>query len=324
MEFRHRGNRRVTNQPDRGAGSAVWNNSVSKSVCRSTLPHGKLLWKFDSGIKGTQPDRGLAYWSDGKESRIVVAVMNFVYALDATTGTPISTFGNDGPHRSARRPAARAVRPVDLWDQSGRDLQRPDDRRRARAGELFRHLRAMCEPTTCAAESFVWSFHTIPHPGEFGYDTWPRDAWKTSGAANNWTGMTVDTQRGIVYVPTGSAAFDFYGADRVGDDLFANSLIALKADTGERIWHFQAVKHDLWDRDFPAPPVLLTLTRRRQEVDESRRPASRASYFSLTARTASRCSRSNAATIPRATFLAKSLFAISACLPSPCRLRDNA
>jgi quinoprotein glucose dehydrogenase len=112
-----------------------------------------------------------------------------------------------------------------------------------------------------------WSFHTIPHPGEFGYDTWPKDAWKTSGAANNWAGMTVDVQRGIVYVPTGSAAFDFYGADRVGDDLFANCLIALKAETGDRIWHFQGVHHDLWDRDFPAPPVLITVQREGKKVD---------------------------------------------------------
>jgi quinoprotein glucose dehydrogenase len=112
-----------------------------------------------------------------------------------------------------------------------------------------------------------WSFHTIPRPGEFGYDTWPKEAWKTSGAANNWTGMTADAGRGIVYVPTGSAAFDFYGDDRVGDDLFADCLIALNAETGERIWHFQGVRHDIWDRDFPAPPVLLTVQREGKKVD---------------------------------------------------------
>jgi quinoprotein glucose dehydrogenase len=112
-----------------------------------------------------------------------------------------------------------------------------------------------------------WSFHTIPHPGEFGYDTWPKDAWTYTGAANNWAGMSVDAKRGIVYVPTGSAASDFYGADRVGDDLFANCLLALKADTGERIWHFQGVRHDLWDRDFPTPPVLVTVKRDGKNVD---------------------------------------------------------
>ena len=112
-----------------------------------------------------------------------------------------------------------------------------------------------------------WSFHTIPHPGEFGYETWPKEAWKYSGAANNWAGMAVDAKRGIVYVPTGSAAFDFYGANRLGDDLFANCLIALNAETGERIWHFQGVRHDLWDRDFPSPPTLVTVNRDGKDID---------------------------------------------------------
>jgi len=228
---------------------------------------GKLLWKFDSGIKGTQPNRGLAYWSDNKEDkRIVVGVMNFVYALDAATGKPIASFGKDGRidlrDDLGRDPALQSIYMTspaviykDLMIVGGRESETlpasPGDIRAydVRTGKLR------------------WSFHTIPHPGEFGYDTWPKDAWKTSGAANNWAGMTVDTARGIVYVPTGSAAFDFYGADRVGDDLFANCLIALNAETGERIWHFQGVKHDMWDRDFPAPPVLVTVDRDGKKVD---------------------------------------------------------
>jgi quinoprotein glucose dehydrogenase len=239
---------------------------------------GKLLWKFDAGIKGTQPDRGLAYWSDetnksasgsnaGRNgNRILVAVMNFVYALDAATGKPISDFGKDGRidlrEDLGRDPASQSIyvtTPVviykDLMIVGGRESETlpasPGDVRAydVRSGKLR------------------WSFHTIPHPGEFGYETWPKDAWKTSGAANNWAGMTVDTARGIVYVPTGSAAFDFYGGDRLGDDLFANCLIALNADTGERIWHFQGVRHDLWDRDFPAPPVLLTVDHDGKKVD---------------------------------------------------------
>ena len=230
---------------------------------------GKLLWKFDSGIKGTQPDRGLAYWSDTTKSpdrRILVGVLNFVYALDATTGTPIETFGKGGRidlrEDLGRDPAAQAIYMTspaviykDLMIVGGREAETlpasPGDVRAydVRTGKLR------------------WSFHTIPHPGEFGYETWPKEAWKTSGAANNWAGMTVDVARGIVYVPTGSAAFDFYGADRIGDDLFANTVIALNAETGERIWHFQAVKHDLWDRDFPAPPVLLTVEHNGKKVD---------------------------------------------------------
>ena len=103
-----------------------------------------------------------------------------------------------------------------------------------------------------------WSFHTIPHPGEPGYETWPADAWKTAGAANNWAGMALDTVHGIVYAPTGSAVMDFYGADRIGDDLYANTILALDAATGKLLWHFQGVHHDIWDRDLPSPPVLVT------------------------------------------------------------------
>src|SRR5258707_1330134 len=112
-----------------------------------------------------------------------------------------------------------------------------------------------------------WRFHTIPHPGEFGYETWPADAWEYSGAANNWAGMALDEERGIVYVPTGSPVFDFYGADRVGDNLFANTLLALDAATGKRIWHFQGVHHDIWDRDFPSPPALVTVKHDGKRVD---------------------------------------------------------
>lgn len=227
---------------------------------------GKLLWKFDSGIKGTQPDRGLAYWSKGNDRRILVGVMNFVYALDASTGKPIASFGDqsriDLRDDLGRDPALQSIYmtspPViykDLMIVGGREAETlpasPGDVRAydVRTGKLR------------------WSFHTIPHPGELGYETWPKDAWKTSGAANNWAGMTVDVERGIVFVPTGSAAFDFYGADRVGDDLFANCLIALNAETGERLWHFQGVHHDLWDRDFPAPPVLVSVNRNGKKID---------------------------------------------------------
>jgi quinoprotein glucose dehydrogenase len=238
----------------------------SQKVFALNAATGQLLWKFDSGTKGTQPDRGLAYWSDGKEKKILVGVMNFVYALDAATGKPIPSFGKDGRidlrEDLGRDPSAQSIYMTspaviykDLMIVGGREAETlpasPGDVRayEVRSGKLR------------------WSFHTIPHPGEFGYDTWPKEAWKTSGAANNWAGMTVDVARGIVFVPTGSAAFDFYGADRVGDDLFANCLIALNAQTGERIWHFQGVKHDLWDRDFPAPPVLLTVERDGKKID---------------------------------------------------------
>jgi len=228
--------------------------------------NGRLLWKFDAGIKGTQPDRGLAYWSNGKERRILVGVMNFLYALDAKSGKAIEAFGKNGRidlrEDLGRNPETQSVVLTspgivykDLVIVGGRNpetLPAPPGDIRAydvRSGKLR------------------WSFHTIPHPGEFGYETWPKGAWKYSGAANNWAGMALDAKRGIVYVPTGSAAFDFYGANRVGDDLFANCLIALNAETGERMWHFQGVRHDLWDRDFPSPPALVTVKRDGAEMD---------------------------------------------------------
>ncbi|MGB2623724.1 MAG: PQQ-binding-like beta-propeller repeat protein [Candidatus Acidiferrum sp.] len=227
---------------------------------------GKLLWKFNSGIKGSQPDRGLSYWSNGKDRRVLVGVMNFLYALDAATGNPIATFGKGGridlrgdlgrnPERQSVALTSPGVIYKDLIIVGGRNPETlpaaPGDVRAydVRTGKLR------------------WSFHTIPHPGEFGYKTWPKDAWKYSGAANNWAGMAVDAERGIVYVPTGSAAFDFYGANRLGDDLFANCLLALNAETGERLWHFQGVRHDLWDRDFPSPPALVTINRDGKEID---------------------------------------------------------
>jgi quinoprotein glucose dehydrogenase len=227
---------------------------------------GKLLWKFDSGIRGTQPDRGLAYWSDANSSRILVGVMNFAYALDAATGTLIAGFGEDGRidlrQNLDRDPPSQSIymtSPAVIY----KDLMIVGGRESETLPASYGDVRAY----DVRSGKLRWSFHTIPRPGEFGYETWPKDAWKASGAANNWAGMTVDVERGIVYVPTGSAAFDFYGADRVGDDLFADSLIALNAETGERIWHFQGVRHDLWDRDFPAPPVLLTVERDRKKVD---------------------------------------------------------
>ena len=247
-------------------GDVLYAYSPSQRVIALNAATGKLLWKFDPAVRGWQPARGLAYWSDGKEKRIVAGVMNSVYALDADTGKPIPPFGENGH--------------IDLRADLGRD---PETQSIALTspGVVYKDLLIVGgrEPETLPAPpgdiraynvrtgKLAWSFHTIPHPGEFGYETWPKDAWKYIGSANNWAGMTMDTKRGILYVPTGSAAMDFYGANRAGDDLFANCLVALKADTGERIWHFQGVRHDIWDRDFPAPPILITVRHGGKEID---------------------------------------------------------
>ena len=226
---------------------------------------GKLLWQFKSGVGVARPERGLAYWTDGKEKRLLAGINNFVYALNATTGKPIADFGSNGR--------------IDLREGLGRDSATASVSITS-PGVIYKDLIIVGDqvPESLPAPpgdirafdvrsgKMRWIFHTIPHPGEFGYDTWPKDAWKTSGAANNWCGMALDAARGIVYVPTGSAATDWYGADRAGDDLFANTLIALDAITGKRLWHFQAVHHDLWDRDLPSPPTLVTVNRGGREV----------------------------------------------------------
>jgi len=247
-------------------GRVLYAYSPSQKVIALDAATGSLLWKFDPGGQEWQPARGLAYWTDGKEKRILAGVTNLVYALDADTGNPIPSFGENGH--------------IDLRKDLGRD---PETQSIALTtpGVVYKNLLIVGgrDPETLPAPpgdvraynvrsgKLAWSFHTIPHPGEFGYDTWPKDAWKYIGSANNWAGMTIDQKRGILYVPTGSAASDFYGGNRLGDDLFADCLIALNAETGERIWHFQGVRHDIWDRDFPSPPTLVTVRRNGKEVD---------------------------------------------------------
>jgi quinoprotein glucose dehydrogenase len=227
---------------------------------------GARRWIFDSGIVGRGPNRGVMYWTDGARGRIFTGQDTYIYALDALTGKPIAEFGANGR--------------IDLRDGLGRD---PDAQSvlLTTPGVIYQDLMIVggrvsenlpASPGDIRAYdvrtgAVKWTFHTIPHPGEQGYETWPRDAWTYTGGANSWSGMAVDERRGIVFAPTGSAASDFYGANRHGDNLYANSLIALDARTGRRLWHFQGVHHDMWDRDFPSPPSLVTVRRGRQTTD---------------------------------------------------------
>ena len=232
---------------------------------------GRLLWSFDPGIAGRGPNRSVVFWSGATASaesapRIFTAAQSYIYAVDAKTGKLISTFGTAGR--------------IDLREGLDRDPAKQSIVLTS-PGVIYKDLLIVGGRTPEALPSpagdvrafdvrtgkLRWRFHTIPRPGEFGYETWPKGAWTYTGSANNWAGMAVDAKRGIVYVPTGSAASDFYGADRLGDNLFANTLLALNAETGERLWHFQAVHHDIWDRDFPSPPTLVTVKRGGKSVD---------------------------------------------------------
>jgi len=227
---------------------------------------GRQLWLFDSGISGSGANRGLMHWTDGKDARVFAAVDNFVYALNADTGKPVEGFGRNGR--------------VDLRENLGRDPASQSVRLTS-PGVIYKELMILggrVSETLPASPGHVraydvktgalrWSFHTIPQPGEPGHDTWPGDAWQYIGGANSWPGMTLDTRRGLVFVPTGSAAADFYGGNRRGDNLYANCLLALDAATGKLRWHFQFVKHDVLDRDLPTAPTLVTLRIKGKSVD---------------------------------------------------------
>ena len=211
--------------------------------------------------------RGLMYWERGSERRVYFGVKHWLYALDATTGRPLAGFGQQGRIDLRKGFRDRDPRAVSIGVNTPGVFY----------GDLLILGSVVPEglPSTPGdirafdihTGAQKWAFHTIPQPGEFGYDTWPKDAWKYSGGANAWSGLSLDVARGLVYAATGSAAYDFYGANRHGDNLFANTILCLKAATGERVWHFQGVKHDIWDRDFPAAPALITITKDGQRRD---------------------------------------------------------
>ena len=250
-------------------GGKLFGVSPSLRVFALDAASGEMIWERPSPIREGEASmggvfiRGLMQW---QEQRIYYTAGTFLYALDAETGEPLMSFGDEGR--------------VDLREGLGRDVENAGISATS-PGVVFEDLlilgSALSETLPAPpgdvrafnvhTGELVWSFHTIPHPGEFGYDTWPEDAWQYSGGANSWAGMSLDRERATVFFSTGSAADDFYGANRVGDNLFANSVVALDARTGERRWHFQVVKHDVWDRDLPAPPALITVNRDGQPVD---------------------------------------------------------
>ncbi len=229
---------------------------------------GKLRWSFDPGLKGRGKlrNRGVAWWTDGKSARIFYGVRDYLYAIDAKTGKPATGFGRMG-RVGLRENLGRDPRSQSVGLNSPPVIYRDLVIIGSVVSETLPASPGDIRAYDARTGALRWSFHTIPHPGEFGYETWPKDAWTYAGGANNWTGMALDAARGLVFVPTGSASFDFYGGNRTGDNLFANCLIALKAETGERVWHFQTVRHDLWDRDLPAPPTLVTVRREGRDVD---------------------------------------------------------
>jgi quinoprotein glucose dehydrogenase len=257
-----------------------------EGVLYATSPKGRLfalnaatgqeLWSFFPLDPNTKPfkvrNRGvMLHRGSGGQKTLFYAIRNFLYAVDAKTGKLREGFANHGRldlrEGLGRPPAALSVGMtspgVFYQDPTHGDLMILGSITSEDLPSAPGFIRAYSVQTG----KLVWTFHTIPQPGEPGYETWPPDAYKRTGSANSWPGLTIDQQRGIVFVPTGSAAFDFWGGDRAGDNLYANSLLALNAKTGKRLWHFQFVRHDVWDRDLPTAPVLVTVKRNGQSID---------------------------------------------------------
>jgi quinoprotein glucose dehydrogenase len=247
----------------------LYTTTPALAVVALRADSGTMIWRFDpfaNRARESHVNRGVAYWAADRDRRIFFSAGRRLYALDASTGRPIPTFGDsgwvdlaNGLDRDVSDAFLVATSPGVIYE----DLLVQGTRVGEGEGSAPGHVRAYDVRTG----EIRWAFHTIPRPGALGHDTWPVDAWKTAGGANSWAGMSVDVERGIVYVPTGSATPDFYGGDRRGANLFANTLLALDARTGRRLWHFQTVHHDLWDRDLPAAPNLVTITRDDERID---------------------------------------------------------
>ena len=230
---------------------------------------GKELWIFGEKLNNwASTSRGVSFWTDGKEKRILHTIGSHLYALDASSGKPILSFGDngkidlhDGLPEIAKNKFVISNTPGAIFDDLIVMPLRLSEGADAAPGDI----RAFNVKTG----KLAWTFHTIPYPGEAGYETFPPNAYKNEnvGAANNWAGMAVDKKRGIIYVPTGSAAADFYGGKRLGQNLYANCLLALDAKSGKLLWHFQTTHHDMWDRDLPAPPNLITVKKNGKLVD---------------------------------------------------------
>ena len=223
--------------------------------------------------------RGLAHWTDGKAQRLFYCAGTFLISLDAMTGLPDTTFG-DGGKVDLRQDLDYHKNDFFIVNTSPgvvyKDLLILGMRVSEGADAAPGHVRAYDVRTG----ERRWIFHTIPHPGEYGHETWQDpDAWQRIGGANCWSGMTLDKERGVVFVPTGSAAFDFWGGNRKGQNLFSDCLLALDANTGKHLWHFQFTHHDLWDRDPPCPPTLLTVNRFGKKTDAVAQPTKQGFVF---------------------------------------------
>ncbi|MBU3077360.1 pyrroloquinoline quinone-dependent dehydrogenase [Sphingomonas quercus] len=228
---------------------------------------GKTRWSVSYPGVGGGRGRGLTFWRSGNDRRLLVPAGGFVYALNADDGQLVSSFGDGG--KVNLRLQLRGDDPQKNMVSIGTPPSLYKDVFITAGGvpEVSPSAPGDIRGWDVRTGKLLWSFHAIPHPGEVGYETWPQDAWKTAGGVNAWQGTIVDQKHGIVFAALGSPADDFWGGERLGDNLFGNSLVAIDATTGKRLWHFQTVHHDMWDADFAAQPILMTVRRNGRRIE---------------------------------------------------------
>ncbi len=251
-------------------GTTMYVLAKDNSIVALDAATGKELWTHPTDANTTLiTNRGIDYWAsaDGSDRRLLFSLRNELQELDARTGKSIPQFGTHGV--------------VDLRDGLGREAKSLTLVQSYNPGRVFENLLILGSATNEEYRSgpgdiraydvrtgrLVWSFHTVPHAGEPGYETWPKDAWKSIGGANDWSGMALDVKRGMVFVPTASPKYNFYGANRTGSNLYGDCLLALNARTGKLIWYYQMVHHDIWDYDNDATPMLTTVVHDGKKID---------------------------------------------------------
>jgi glucose dehydrogenase len=260
----------------------VYVEAKNNSLVALDAVTGRELWAH--AFQGPVTNRGMNYWEskDRSDRRLFTTNAGFLTAIDARTGQTVMSFGDNGRTdlRTGLDRGLTDVPPIQT-NNPGRIFEDILIMPLMRSGADYSYVPGDIHAYSVRTGKLLWQFHTVPRPGEFGYDTWPKDFWTRSGGGINWNELTIDEKRGIAYIPTGTGKWDHYGADRIGQNLFANSIIALDARNGKRLWHFQTVHHDLWDYDLPAGPKLLTVKHDGKNVDVVIQPTKHGFLFVL-------------------------------------------
>lgn len=255
----------------------VYGTSPQLKLFAIDASNGLLKWMYSpfdtiteekKGHFNLNNNRGVTYWSDGDDKRIFYAAGPYMHALDARSGKLISSFGTDGKIDLHNGLEMEGIQDLFVTTTSAPSVYKNLLLTGTRVSEGMDAAPGDIRAYDAKTGKIVWQFHTIPRPGEAGHETWEdSSAWKTTGGANNWMGMTIDQERGIAFIPIGSASMDFYGGKRHGSNLYADCMLALDAATGKHLWHFQYIHHDTWDWDPSSAPVLLTVTHDGKKID---------------------------------------------------------